>query len=387
MIDRKLGNKIIQFSQQYPCVLITGPRQSGKTTLCKMLFPNRYYVSLEDPEKRQFAIQDPKSFLQVASQGMIIDEIQRVPDLLSYIQIIVDESGNNGQFILTGSQQFEIMAKVSQSLAGRVAICRLLPFSFTEIAHLIAEKTLDDILYTGFYPRIYDKQLNPTEALSFYSNTYLERDVRQLINISDLNRFEIFLRLCAGRTGQLLNLNTLGNECGVSHNTIKSWITVLQASYIVKLVYPYYKNLNKRIVKTPKLYFLDVGLACYLLNINDAQQIQSHPLRGALFETLIVSDIIKEHFHQSKPDNVYFLRDQQGNEVDLVLERGNELDLLEIKSSQTIASDFFKGIDYYAKLYQGISHRYIIYGGNESRVQQNTRILGWKNIAEFFQYN
>lgn len=280
MIPRTISPKILQYAKQYPVVTITGPRQSGKTTLCQMIFPDIPYVSLESIEERSFATSDPKGFLDRFPDGAVLDEIQRTPELLSYIQVRVDESQKTGQFIITESQNFELLNTVSQSLAGRTAIARLLPFSFEEILSHQSIESIDQLLYTGFYPRIYDKQLNPTEALSFYFNTYIERDLRLLINVKDLSRFETFLKLCATRCGQLVNLSSLGNDCGVNHNTIKSWLSILEASYIIKLLPSYFNNLGKRLIKSPKLYFIDTGLAAFLLGIQNIDHLRTHPLRG-----------------------------------------------------------------------------------------------------------
>lgn len=382
MITREISKKTLQLAKQYPVVTITGPRQSGKTTLCRMLFKKKDYVSLEDIDERNFAIQDPRGFLNRFPDGAVIDEVQRVPDLLSYIQTIVDKKQKEGFFILTGSQQFELLETISQSLAGRTALIKLLPFTFYE-AYGNRKRTpaLDKVIYTGFYPRIFDKKLNPTEAMSFYINTYVERDLRMLINVKDLSKFEIFLRLCAGRTGQILNFSSIGNDCGVNHATIKSWIAVLEASYIVKLLRPYYKNFNKRLVKSPKLYFLDTGLASFLLDIQNETQLKTHPLKGHLFESFVVSELLKSRFNVGKTDNLYYFRDNIGNEVDLVCNDGHKVNQMEIKSGQTISSDFFKGLNYFSALNNNISHSYLIYGGMESYVRHGVNITSWRDIG------
>jgi predicted AAA+ superfamily ATPase len=380
MIKRDISDKVLQYSKQYPVVIITGPRQSGKTTLCKMLFPDKPYLSLEDPDNRYYAQTDPRGFLSQFPKGAVLDEIQRIPDLFSYIQTIVDDRNLEGMFILTGSQQFELMEKVTQSLAGRAALVRLLPFSMKEIARLSDISSIEELLYAGSYPRIHDKKLNPTEALAFYINTYVERDVRNILNITDLSTFETFLRMCAGRTGQLLNLSSLGIECGVSHNTIKRWLTVLEASYIIKLLQPYYKNLNKRLVKTPKLFFLDTGLASYLLGIREPDHLISHPLRGALFETFVLDELLKKSYNTGSHDNFYFFRDHKGYEVDILLDKGQYCDIIEVKSGKTVVSDFFKNLNFFNKIYNNVKNQYIIYGGDQSRVQNNTRIIPWRDI-------
>ncbi|MFC1591462.1 ATP-binding protein [Thermodesulfobacteriota bacterium] len=382
MLKREASQKILQLARQYPVVTITGPRQSGKTTLCKMLFQQKAYVSLEDIDQRNFAEKDPRGFLDKLPKGAVIDEIQRAPDLLSYIQTIVDDRQQEGMYILTGSQQFELLEGVSQSLAGRTALVKLLPFSLSEAyGHRKRPPQLDTVLYTGFYPRIFDKKLNPTEAMSFYVNLYIERDLRQIINIKDLSKFEIFLKLCAGRTGQILNLSSLGNDCGVNYGTIKSWISVLEASFLIKLLRPYYKNFNKRLVKSPKLYFLDTGLACFLLGINDEKQLASHPLRGPLFESFVISEILKTRFNTCKTDNLFYFRDNVGNEVDFVLDHGISVDQIEAKSGKTIGSDFFKGLQYFLGLNKDIKNSYLVYGGRESYTREGVNITGWGDIG------
>ncbi|MCP3956197.1 MAG: ATP-binding protein [Desulfobacterales bacterium] len=381
MIPRTIAPKILHYAGQYPVVTITGPRQSGKTTLCKMIFPELPYVSLESIEERSFAISDPRGFLDRFPDGAVLDEIQRAPDLLSSIQVKVDESQKTGQFIITGSQNFELLNTGSQSLAGRTAIARLLPFSFDEIASSQPLGTLHQLLYTGCYPRIYDKQLNPTEVLSFYFNTYIERDLRMLINVKDLSRFETFLKLCATRCGQVVNFASLGNDCGVNHNTIKSWLSILEASYIVKLLPPYYSNLGKRLIKAPKLYFIDTGLAVFLLGIQNVDHVFAHPLRGGLFENMIVSEILKKRFNKGRTDNLYFLRDSKGHEVDILLDYGSYIDMVEIKSSKTLSGDLFIGLLYYKKLYTQTRNCLLVYGGDLSGIQNDIQTLPWRTIA------
>ena len=383
MIQRELVEKTKQLAVQYPVVTITGPRQSGKTTLCRMVFPEMTYVSLEDLDQREYARQDPRGFLNRFPQGAVLDEIQRAPELLSYIQTIVDQQNKEGFFILTGSQQFELLEGISQSLAGRTALVRLLPFSLGEAYGANLKKTtLDQVLYTGFYPRIFDKGLIPTEAMGFYVNTYVERDLRMLINIRDLSQFEIFLKLCAGRTGQIVNLSSLGNDCGVNHSTVKSWLSVLEASYIIKLLRPYYKNFNKRLIKSPKLYFLDTGLACFLLDIQNSGQLATHPLRGALFETFIVAELLKKRFNAVQTDNLFYFRDNIGNEVDIIWDRSPQPVPVEIKSGQTVSRDAFKGLDYFNKLSGGDDASHLIYGGDESYTRQSVQVTSWRDVGD-----
>jgi uncharacterized protein len=383
MIKRKLENKILEWAGQYPVITVTGPRQSGKTTLCRAIFPEKPYVSLEDLDQRNYARTDPRGFLNEFPDGAVLDEIQHVPELLSYIQTIVDASMQTGVFILTGSRQFEMMEPVSQSLAGRTAIARLYPFSYDELYHKAAPVTINEMLYSGFYPRIHDKHLNPTEALSFYISTYVERDVRQILAVTDLHRFEMFLQLCAGRTGQLLNMHSLGNECGITHNTIKSWLSVLQESGIIRLLQPWHANIGKRLVKTPKLYFLDTGLACFLLGLQKPEHLVGHPLRGAIFETFVVSEAIKQYANAGINDRLCFYRDSNGVEVDLFAENGAKVSAWEIKSSQTVSSDFFKGIKVVENSIK-LNSSSIIYGG-EARTQRNgIKIIPWNQIGDVF---
>jgi predicted AAA+ superfamily ATPase len=383
MIQREIAEKTLQLARQYPVVTITGPRQSGKTTLCRMVFPDKAYVSLEDLDQREYARQDPRGFLNRFTQGAVLDEIQRSPELLSYIQTIVDQQNKEGFFILTGSQQFESLESISQSLAGRTALLQLLPFSLKEAYDTdLKNADLDHVLYAGFYPRIFDKALNPTEAMGFYISTYVERDLRLLINIRDLSQFEIFLKLCAGRTGQIMNLSSLGNDCGINHSTVKSWLSVLEASYIIKLLRPYYKNFNKRLIKSPKLYFLDTGLACFLLDIHTPTQLATHPLRGALFESFIVSELLKKRFNAVQTDNLFYFRDNIGNEVDIIWDRSPQPAPVEIKSGQTISRDAFKGLDYFNKLSSGTELSHLIYGGNDSYIRQSVRVSSWRDIGK-----
>jgi hypothetical protein len=325
---------------QYPVITVTGPRQSGKTTLCRTSFPAKPYVNLETPDIREFARTDPRGFLTTYENGAILDEIQRTPQLLSYLQPIVDENPEPGRFILTGSQQLEVMTTITQSLAGRTALLKLLPLSMEELTAAGIHPALDQQLLTGFYPRIYDAKLNPTQALGDYMETYVERDIRQLINIKDLALFEKFIRLCAGRTGQLLNLQSLGNDVGISHTTARSWLTLLEASYVIYLLQPWHTNIAKRQIKTPKLYFYDVGLAAYLLGAENETHISRHPLRGNLFENLVVIEALKYRYNRGKRSNLYFWRDAKGNEVDLLMESGPDIIAAEIKAGATISGEW-----------------------------------------------
>ncbi|MCK5916353.1 MAG: ATP-binding protein [Deltaproteobacteria bacterium] len=387
MIKRQLESKLRQWASHYPVITVTGPRQSGKTTLCRALFADKPYFSLEDLDNREFARLDPRGFLAEIPDGAVLDEIQYVPELISYIQTLVDEVQRPGMFILTGSRQFEMMETVSQSLAGRTAVARLLPFSFGELYPQGAgseDLSVNQMLYAGFYPRIHDKQLNPSEALSFYLSTYLERDVRQILAVSDLDRFGTFIRLCAGRTGQLLNMQSIGGECGVTHNTVKSWLSVLQASGIIKLLRPWYANLGKRLVKSPKLYFLDTGLACFLLGIHKPEHLVGHPLRGAIFETFVVSEAYKQHYHSGLAEQLWFYRDSHGNEVDLLAGSETDLSAWEVKSSMTVSVNFFKGLTKLGEIMPGLKNRSIVYCGDKKMTRQGVNIVPWKRIDDIF---
>ena len=367
MIRRDITTHLISLFDQYPFVTVTGPRQSGKTTLCRTAFPNLEYVNMEAPDVREFAESDPRAFLAQFNDGAIIDEIQRVPDLLSYLQVIGDESGRNGLFILTGSEQFNLSAAVSQSLAGRTALLRLLPFSLAERRRTGASGEIDDVLHTGFYPRIHDQGLDPIQTLGDYFETYVERDVRQLSEIRNLSNFRRFVRLCAGRVGQLLNLSSLGSDAGVTHTTAREWLNVLETSYIVYRLQPFHSNIGKRLIRSPKLYFYDVGLASYLIGIEHAGQIATHPLRGYLFENAVVAETLKHRFNQGRRANLSFYRDAQGLECDLLYETGYGLSAIEVKSGATISSSYFDGLSRVAKLVPDIKDKAVIYGGSRGQ--------------------
>ena len=383
MIKRIIGDVLKNLANQYPVVTITGPRQSGKTTLIKNVFADKQYVNLESPDIRQFAVNDPKGFLAQYNNA-ILDEIQRAPELLSYIQPIVDKNKEQGQFIITGSQQFEVLNNISQSLAGRTALLKLLPFSISEIKNIVDVSLTDKLIYTGFYPRIYDMNLDPHQAIGDYIVTYVERDIRQLISIKDLNLFEKFLKLCAGRIGQLLNFQGLANDVGVSHTTVRSWVSILEASYIIFLLPPWYNNFSKRLVKSPKLYFYDVGLASYLLGIENEKQVFRDPLRGNLFENLVVAEVLKYRFNKGKKSNLFFYRDSTGLEIDLIYETGRNIYPIEIKSGATISEDFFKNLKKFIK-FDGLDIPYggaIFYGGNEIQERTDFKIYPVSKTTE-----
>lgn len=380
MIDRELTGRIQYFLDKYPVVIVTGPRQSGKSTLLRNAFNDYTYLSMEDPDVLMLAREDPRLFLKQYPERVIIDEAQRFPELFSWLQTHVDKADRTGMYILSGSHNFLLMERISQSLAGRTAVLKLLPFSLTELSHAgIHFDEPDEAIFKGFYPRLHDKNLHPHEFYPFYIQTYVERDVRQLVNVSDTSNFIKFVKLCAGRIGQLLNLSSLGNECGISQPTAQSWLSVLESSYIVYLLKPYHQNFNKRLVKTPKLYFHDVGLACSLLAISNEEQIFSHYQRGSLFENLIISGYLKMMHNQAKEPAMYFWRDNSGNEIDLILEQDGRVDVWEIKSGATYHSDHFKGLRFWEKATGKVPAGGVVYGGDKDLATKHGRLLSWKN--------
>jgi len=385
--EREISENLIRLFNQYPVLTLTGPRQSGKTTLCKNLFPYLDYVSFEDIENRQLATDDPREFLSRYSNGAILDEVQRSPDIISYIQTFVDEKKKNGLFILTGSRQFELMDAINQSLAGRTAIARLLPLSYSEIYKKGESPALEDALFKGFYPRLFKESLNPTEMYSFYANTYLERDVRKIINVQDLKTFETFLTLCAGRNAQVINYASLGSDCGIDQKTVKKWLSILEASYVIKTIKPYYKNLNKRIIKSPKMYFYDSGLVCYLLGINNSRQLVNHPLVGAIFESYVFSEIWKIYENSILKDNTYYFRDNRGREVDGIFDKVVSIALLEVKKSKTINDSFFKVFNYIKGLSMPVYNSCLIYGGDETLKSNDSWIVSWRDIKKVLLLN
>ena len=380
MIERTLQNKLQELSRKYPIVTLTGPRQSGKSTLLRHTFPDYAYVSLEDPDMRMFASEDPRGFLATYPDRTIIDEAQRVPTLFSYLQTHTDQANQEGMYLLAGSHNFLLMESISQSLAGRTAVLKLLPFSHAEMkAARILPATVDQEIFSGGYPRLYDKSIEPTDYYPYYVQTYVERDVRALKNIGDLSKFIRFLKLCAGRIGQLLNLSSLANECGIAVSTAANWISVLEASYICHLLKPDHNNYAKRLVKTPKLYFYDTGLACSLLDIRTSGQVSTHFLRGGLFENLVINEFIKASYHQGQEPELTFWRDSTGNEIDLLQYTGGMPHAYEIKSGATFSPDFFKGIAKWAKLSGTPADRCTaIYTGNQNLKTQQGNVKSWQ---------
>jgi predicted AAA+ superfamily ATPase len=393
MIQRTLASRLVTLSGTYPVLFLTGPRQSGKTTLAKATFPEFRYISLEDLQNRQEATEDPRGFLGrlEGSRGAILDEIQRTPDLFSYIQAFVD-ARKSGPLILTGSQQFLLSERISQSLAGRAAILELLPFS---IAELCARESLtpdglatvdevrerptfglDEMLFTGLFPPIHDRRLEPTPWLDGYVRTYVERDLRTLATVGDLETFTRFVGLCAGRAGRLLNASSLGADAGVTHSTARRWISILQASYVIDLLRPHFENFSRRLVKTPKLYFIDTGLLCYLLGIRKAEDLHFHPLRGMIFENLVVAELCKLFLHRGERPPLYLWRDSNGREVDVIVDLGVRRIPVEIKAGQTVAGDFLRSLDLYTTLSSGPGG-VLVYGGDETYRRRAHIIRPW----------
>jgi predicted AAA+ superfamily ATPase len=383
IINRQIEKELRKMAAVYPVITITGPRQSGKTTLAKYVFPDKPYFSFENPDTCDLAKNDPKGFLNQLPEGAILDEIQNASHLISYIQTIVDEKEVSGMFILTGSNQFLLLNRANQSLAGRTAILKLLPLSFQEVKFHKKGYEIDDLLYNGFYPAIYSKNRGATKSYSFYYQTYLEKDVRELINLKNLSLFKTFIKLCAGRVGQIFNASKLANETGVSVPTIKSWISILEASYVIYLLPPWYDNISKRLIKSPKLYFYDVGLASYLLGVRNKRHLIAHPLRGSLFENMIVSELLNTYFNRGADIDLYYFRDSNGNEIDLLIPDGQDLIPIEIKSSETFHNQFLRGIHYIDKIYSSrIKKSYIIYGGTAEQKISKTLLLNYWKTSE-----
>ncbi|RFF27316.1 MULTISPECIES: ATP-binding protein [unclassified Wenzhouxiangella] len=386
MIERDLAPHILKAADNFGAVTLTGPRQSGKSTLCRSLFPDFHYANLEAPDTRLYAQEDPKSFLQSLSGGAIIDEIQNVPELASWLQVEIDRNTGPGQWILTGSQNFAISESVSQSLAGRTAMLNLMPLTLNEAQRFKSDVTnsLEQVLLHGGYPRIYDQGMDAAEWLASYVATYVERDVRSIASVSDLTAFQRFLGLCAGRSGQVLNYSALANDCGISQPTAKAWLSILEASFLVFLVPAWSGNIRKRLTRSPRMVFADCGLLCWLLDIRNSNQLRTHPLRGAVFESWALAEVFKRRLHANERRGMYFYRDQAGLEVDLVLETGGKADLIEFKSGQTISRNMTRPL---SRLVDLLGEDYVrsasvLYGGEETQRRSDVRILPWHATAE-----
>lgn len=381
MIVRAASSKIKYLAKKFPAVGLLGPRQSGKTTLAKELFPKKPYISFENQDNILLATKDPRAFLNQYKTGAIFDEIQRVPQLLSYMQGVIDDQPNKvGLFIITGSQNLLLLESVSQTLAGRIAFIHLLPFSFTELeASKYGTISLNKLILNGGYPRLYDKKIKPVDYYPNYLLTYVERDVRQIKNITNLAMFQRFLKVCASRVGQEVNYTSIGNDTGVDQKTILSWFGILEASFIAFRLQPFYNNLGKRLTQMPKLYFYDTGLCCSLLEFETESHVNTHPLRGALFENLIILELLKTRFNNGQRSNLFYWRDRTGNEIDVLLDQSGQVVPIEIKTAATFTTDFVKGINYWKKINPEVRNAYVVYTGKNNALD-NTQVLNWKDI-------
>lgn len=381
MIYRKLSKYIETISAKFPVVTVTGPRQSGKTTLLKAFFKNHSYFNFEELDIRDWATNDPRGFLEENRGPLILDEIQKVPNLFSYLQPLVDKNNIPGQYILSGSQSFLLNEKIAQTLAGRAAILELLPFSWAELDEVVKKDfSENEYIFKGSFPRIYDQEIEPKNFFPSYIRTYVERDVRLIKNIVDVSLFQRFLKLCAGRIGQLLNISSLASDCGISVNTAKGWLSVLEQSYIIFLLRPHFQNFNKRMVKMPKLYFYDTGLACSLLEIEKSSQLNSHYSRGNLFENMIILELLKNRFNSGMPPNLYFWRNNHGNEIDCIINKPVHSYAIEIKSGKTFSSSFLKGLEFWKKISDQNKNLFLIYSGDMNRKYNNIQLMNWKKV-------
>ena len=387
MIARDLAPKLTESAQTWPSITLTGPRQSGKTTLCRALFPDHQYETLEAPDVRAFAAEDPRGFLARFPEGAILDEVQRVPDLLSYLQGIIDADPVPGRWILTGSQNLALLETVSQSLAGRTAVHNLLPLTRGETTRFPRHpKTLDETLFTGSYPRIFDEGHEASAWLGSYIATYIERDVRTISNVGDLTTFQRFVTLCAGRTAQLLNYSSLAGDCGISQPTAKAWLSILETSFVAFRLAVLHTNLRKRLVKLPKLHFYDTGLVCWLLGIRTPEQLRAHPLRGAIFESWVASEIAKHRANRGETGGISYYRDRNGAEADLIVEGPTATMIVEAKSSETASSSLFDGSKR-VRRHLARSGRQcsvvVVYGGDRPQRRGTDSLIPWRELHEF----
>lgn len=383
-IKRQIAKPINEYKKKYPVLAITGPRQSGKTTLLKTLFKDYTYVSLENPDMRAFALADPNGFLNEFNQYVILDEVQQVPELFSYIQTMVDQSGIMGQYILSGSQNFQLMHRITQSLAGRVAIFKLLPLDISELhAAKLLPSDYSELMLRGCYPALYDRNISSKTFYANYIQTYIERDVSDLVNIRDTRLFKNFLSLCASRAGQMLNLNALANECGISQPTAKAWLAVLESSYIVFQLPPYFNNFSKRVVKTPKLYFYDTGLLAHLLKLNNPAHIKQLSAKGMLFENMMMAEYVKRNHHQYLHQDLWYWRDSAGHEVDLLIQNDEHFNAIEIKCTETVLPEYLKGLSYFADIAgKQLKSQSLLFAGNRSQQRSKVHIIAWKQLYQ-----
>ncbi len=388
MFKRTLKTKLLGLSKKFQVITLTGPRQSGKTTLVQAAFPDLPYVSLEEPDLRQIALSDPRGFLANYPEGAVLDEVQHVPELFSYIQSLVD-GDRNIQFVLTGSSNFLLMEKISQTLAGRTAILHLLPFSIAELkSNIPTLERYESLIFKGQYPRIYDRNIAPTDFYPSYIQTYVEKDVRMMKNIGDINTFIRFVQLCAGRTGQLVNYAGLASDAGISPNTAKAWLSILESSYIVYQLSPYHRNFNKRIVKSSKLYFYDTGVACSLLGIRDENQVALHYMKGALFENLVINEYIKTGMHRGERPEIYFWQDSQGKEIDCLLVNGENILPIEIKAGKTISNSYFSNLQYWREIAKKPDDDgFVIYGGEQTISTSSGKFISWRDLEIPLMHN
>lgn len=386
MYNRTIEAELLDTAKHYPVVGLMGPRQSGKTTAVRHYFADMPYENLEAPDVRLLAKSDPRAFLDRHPNGMIIDEIQYAPELLSYIQDIVDKKKVNGMYVITGSHQIELHEAVSQSLAGRIGLLNLYPMTLHELQRADIRLDIDTQIYHGFYPRIYSEHLNPTKAYRNYLQTYIEKDVRRISDIKDLTQFQLFMKLCAGRVGQVLEYSSLSNELGLSIHTVKHWLSILEASYIIHRLQPYFENFGKRLIKSPKLYFSDVGLVSYLLGIESPSQIERDPLRGYLVENLVVNELMKYRYNRGLDPNIYYFRDSNKNEVDIIVKHGNELIPIEIKSAKTYTRGFIRGLNYFKKLAEvRVTKSYLVYTGDQTQMIGDVKLINYRNVTDIYQ--
>jgi uncharacterized protein len=385
MIKRQIEREFLALLNEYPVITLLGPRQAGKTTLARNLLPHYTYSNLEIPDVRSFAADDPRGYLAELTGNVIIDEIQRVPELLSYIQAIVDEDNTPGRFVITGSHQLGLRSAVSQSLAGRTSIIHLLPLSIAELADSgISHESFEDYAFQGFLPRLHDKGLRPSTAYSNYYQTYVERDVRMIINLKDVSLFEKFIMLMAGRIGQLLDYSSLANDVGVSANTVRDWISILEASYIIFKLPTYFENFGKRVIKAPKYYFSDTGLLCFLLGIRKPDQVNRDPLVGSIFENMVILEALKERYNRGEMAGLYFFRDSHGNEVDLIVQQGQKIIAAEIKAASTFKMGLLKGLKKFSAIAKQETMSFLIYNGKPATLSNGIKALNFKSVNSIF---